>query len=139
MLPGFIASCSDRSYTAGLRTPRRDRYERYACLREAWIRDLFRLRGDHAHGRIAPRYASICSLREHLLFEALTFQLLVKSRLVREADYNWTDFDLARIEAIEKLLQYDHFAVQESEPPSGEYREPRTWSKSLDRARLDRL
>ena len=53
---------------------RQPRYERYASVREVWIRDFFRLRADHAHGKIAPRYTSLWSLREHLLFSAFSFR-----------------------------------------------------------------
>ena len=108
---------------------RRKAYEAYSSLREAWVRDFFRLRGDHAHGKLTPRYKSLWSLREHLLLATFVLPLVVKARLVRDGEYAWTDEDLGHVEAFEQLISLDPFASSDDERQND--RHARTWSRIL--------
>ena len=112
-------------------SPRRDRYAGYGSLGEAWVRDFFRLRGDHAHGKNAPKYTSLWSLQEHLLCGSFAFPLLVKARLVREGCYAWSEEDLVHLEALEALVCAKHFEVREDE--NEPYRQDE-WSRILNKA-----
>jgi hypothetical protein len=113
-------------------SPRRERDQGYATLGEVWIRDFFRLRGDHAHGKIAPKYRSLWSLREHLLCGSFAFPLLIKARLVREGFYTWSEEDLVYLEALEALLCAKHFEIHD-ESKEGPFRQDE-WSRILDDA-----
>ena len=111
-------------------SPRREKYERYGSVREAWVRDFFRLRGEHAHGKISPRYTSLWSLREHLLFASFVFPLLVKSRLSREGIYALRMSDVGYVQAIEPLLGQDNFTPNEDLEFPGF-----PWSETISTAR----
>jgi hypothetical protein len=91
----------------------RTRFEKLPSVRNAWVRDFFRLRGDHAHGKRKARYPSVWQLREHLLLAAFFFPLVLKSRLAREGHYRLTATDRASINAFEALACEDHFLERE--------------------------
>jgi hypothetical protein len=74
-------------------------------VREAWIRDFFRVRNDHAHGRREGRYPSVSSRAEHLLLGAFAFPLLVKSLLSQGGHYTLTDDDQLHTDALEHLAR----------------------------------
>jgi hypothetical protein len=103
------------------------------------VRDFFRLRGDHAHGKIAPQYRSLWTLREHLLLVSFAFPLVVKARLVLEGDYTWTDQDVATVDSFERLVCMKHFEVRdndEEEEDDDEASSP--WPRVLNRAETRR-
>lgn len=112
-------------------SPRRERFEKYSSLREVWVRDFYRLRGDHAHGKLAPHYTPMWGLREHLLIASLVFPLVVKSRLVGENVYEWSDSDRSQINALEGLLCQDHFQERKGD---GSLVSP--WSKTLEKEHM---
>jgi hypothetical protein len=72
-------------------------------VRQMWIRDFYRLRGDLAHGKVNPRFPSIWKMGEHLLLSAFIFPLLVKSLLSAAGKYTLTEDDVVSIDAFEKL------------------------------------
>lgn len=78
-------------------------------VRNAWIRDFFRLRGNLAHGMITPDYRSKWSLQEHLLLASYIFPLLVKCRLSRDGLYTLTDSDQDDIDVFEQLACVELF------------------------------
>ena len=86
-----------------------ERFPKAASVREAWIRDLFRLRGDFSHGRIQARYPSLWHQREHLLLGGFLFPLLLKLTLVSRGIYELNDSDREGIQAFEALCCADHF------------------------------
>lgn len=81
-------------------------------VREAWVRDFFRVRGEPAHGRRDLRYPSVWPLREHLLLGAYAFPLVVKILLSRAPFglYTLTDEDRAAVDLFERLASEDAFA-----------------------------
>src|SRR6185437_15265122 len=93
-----------------LNAPSPDKYTKRGSMREVWIRDFFQLRGQHAHGKIAPQLVSLWALREHLLLAAFIFPLVVKSLLAETSDYRLTAEDIVRVDAFEALLERNHFA-----------------------------
>lgn len=118
---------------------RRESFDKYGSLREVWIRDFFRLRGDHAHGKIAPQYRSLWALREHLLLVSFAFPLVAKARLVRDGVYTWTDQDLAAVESFERLVCMKHFEVRDDDHDDDDDDEvPSTWPQVLNRAETRR-
>jgi hypothetical protein len=72
-------------------------------VRQIWVRDLYRLRGDLAHGKVSPRFPSIWKTDEHLLLAAFVFPLLVKSLLSAAGAYTLTEGDEVSIDAFERL------------------------------------
>ena len=85
------------------------RFKGCSSVREAWIADLFRLRGDHSHGRKKPRYPSTWSLDEHLLLAAFAFPLLAKQLLSTRGLYVPTRNDVAHVSAFEHLASINPF------------------------------
>jgi hypothetical protein len=104
-------------------------------MRAAWIRDLFALRGDLAHGRLSARYRSVWSPREHLLMAAFCFPLLLRRELAARGLYATTDEDTDQIEAFEPLCCADHFAtsIEDGDDAS------RSWHEILAEAGLERI
>jgi hypothetical protein len=56
-------------------------------LREAFITDLFRLRGNLAHGSINPGYPSVWTIKELLLLSSFIFPTVLKSALESDGLY----------------------------------------------------
>jgi hypothetical protein len=96
------------------------RFKKASSMREMWIRDFFRLRGNLAHGRAQSQYQSCWGLRDHLLFGSFVFPLALKTELLRVGKYSLTDDDHLQIEMFEELLCHDHFR-EPSEPGGREY------------------
>lgn len=67
-----LAPKADMLVSAAPRVPP-DRFRDPWTVREAWIRDFFRVRNEPAHGRRDPSYPSVWPLREHLLLGAYAF------------------------------------------------------------------
>jgi hypothetical protein len=85
-------------------------FSKRGSVRDGWIRDFFRLRGNLAHGRIQPKYSSIWSLHEHLLLGAYLLPLLVKQVLAREGYLSVTPGLLASLDVFEQLACESPFA-----------------------------
>ncbi len=105
------------------------RFGNATSVRQAWMRDLFRLRGNHAHGRVRSPYEPHWTLRNHLLLASFAFPLSLKKELEKEGRYELAEEDLAGIDAFERLACEDHFAPgdEEEEPP---------WNRILRDVRL---
>lgn len=103
-------------------------------LREIWIRDLFRLRNDYAHGNLMPtrsgsKYTDIVwKKHEHLLLSSYVFPLVVKCKLREEGFYKFNDDgdcqkmpfqerDSFNIDVFERLLDADLFVQDGSGNP----------------------
>lgn len=111
------------------------RFQAASSIREIWIRDFFRLRGDSAHGWIHHRYPAIWLLHEHLLLGSYAFPLLVRSILGKDKLYSVTKDDQFEIDLFERLASECLFeAVKDKgEPPSW------PWNKVIERAHAERL
>lgn len=111
----------------------RRRFARSDVVRDAWIRDLFRLRGHLAHGRTTVRYPSVWSVREHLLLAGFVFPLLLKQTLASRGVYTLSNEDRDGIDAFEALCCIDHFSVEGHSPSDF------PWHRILRTAGLDRI
>jgi len=85
------------------------RFQHCASVRDAWIRDFFRLRGDFAHGAMTPDYPAVWLLREHLLLSSFVFPLLLKTVLAVGKTYIITREDQDQIDIFEHLACKDLF------------------------------
>lgn len=103
------------------------RFEGCNSVREAWITDFFRLRGDHAHGHRKARYTSAWTLREHLLLGAFLFPLLVKLKLSTHGKYTLSSKDRVGLAAFERLASANIF--ERSQNPRGSRDWP--WNRIL--------
>jgi hypothetical protein len=87
-----------------------NRFKKSASIRDMWIRDFFRLRGDLAHGKVESRYRPAWSLRNHLLLGSFALPLVLKSKLQSIGAYALTDRDQETIDMFEAQASEDHFA-----------------------------
>jgi hypothetical protein len=94
--------------------------KKHLSIRNAWIRDFFRLRGNLAHGLIAPGYPSQWSLQEHLLLGSYIFPLLAKCKLSRNGLYTLTDRDQDDIDVFERLACVELFPHASDDPTDAE-------------------
>lgn len=76
----------------------------YKSIREAWVRDLFRLRNRYAHGRTQTKYDYSWSTQEHLLLLAYIYPLLLKLVLQAKGFYSLNDNDNRDIFTFDYLL-----------------------------------
>ena len=105
------------------------RFRNSSTIRDIWIRDFFRLRGDLAHGKIESRYPAIWTLRDHLLHASYVFPLVLKCKLTEGKFYNLTEDDQFHIDIFESLLCEEHF-----KPEEAEHEHP--WDKIFREAKL---
>ncbi|MCA6519567.1 MAG: hypothetical protein IM556_13140, partial [Pseudanabaena sp. M110S1SP2A07QC] len=73
-------------------------------VREIWIRDLFRLRGDLAHGKIIKNFTSVWSINEHLILGSFIFPLVAKILLSKQNIYNLSKNDSLYVDVFERFL-----------------------------------
>ncbi|MFC1628427.1 hypothetical protein ACFL3H_04880 [Gemmatimonadota bacterium] len=85
------------------------RYTGFLTLREAWIRDLYRLRGQLAHGQLTTRFQTAWSIDEHLLLASYLFPRLLKKLMQDSSHYSLTERDLEDIDLFERLAAVKHF------------------------------
>jgi hypothetical protein len=76
----------------------------FESTREAWLRDLYRLRNPYTHGRTKPRYASMWTTQEHILLTSFIFPILLKIRLQAMGKYSMVDDDFRQIYYFDQLL-----------------------------------
>lgn len=72
-------------------------------VRETWIRDMLKVRGNAAHGKRTSAYPSMWSTEEHLLLSSYVFPLCLKRRLSQVGFYQLTKEDEFRLFTFEKL------------------------------------
>jgi hypothetical protein len=108
---------------------------RPVSVREMWIRDLFRSRGDFAHGRVRPGRTAIWPLHEHLLLAAFIFPIAVKSMLAQEGLYVLTHDDLDCIEIFEQLCVTELFNVPSADIAPQEW----PWNRVMEVVQTMRL
>ena len=92
------------------------RFRRALSVREVWIRDLFRVRNEYAHGVMSSRYPALWSVREHLLLASFAFPLAVKSVLATSGIYALSYEDQLHVNAFEALAREDHLTSQQERP-----------------------
>lgn len=96
-LSEILASNSNRSSDKFVK-------EKNLPLRQEWMREFYRLRGNLAHGWLKPRQPSTAwTESEHLTLARLVFPLLVKALLEKEKLYRLTQEDKTWISAFEEL------------------------------------
>ena len=86
-----------------------NRFKRASTIREIWIRDLFRLRSNLAHGKVASRYMPLWSLQNHLLLASYVFPIVLKCELAALGFYTRTETDVDAVDLFEPLACKDHF------------------------------
>ena len=77
---------------------------KYKSVREIWIRDLFRLRGHLAHGKIIKDFTLGWSINEHLVLGSFIFPLVAKLLLSKRNIYNLSKNDSLYIDVFERFL-----------------------------------
>lgn len=80
-------------------------------VRQAWLTDAYRLRGQYGHGHVdEPPYKSAWAPEEHLLLAAYVFPLTVKAVLAAWGYYRWAEEDQTRSDAFDALATLDAFS-----------------------------
>ena len=87
----------------------KDKFPNFDKLYDIWIRDLFRLRGKAAHGKIKNGYNSVWSLSNHLLLSTYIFPYILKAKLNEHQFYQLSGEDKNSFEFFEHLLCEDLF------------------------------
>jgi hypothetical protein len=103
---------------------------RSATIREMWMRDFFRLRRSHAHGKLVPTPQPVWPIRDHLLLASFVFPLLLKCRLAQEGFYQLSEKDQCELDVFEPLACQEHFASVSN--PSDPQAHP--WNRLIDEA-----
>ncbi|MGQ9513173.1 hypothetical protein [Thermodesulfitimonas sp.] len=81
-----------------------NKFKKGLPLRQKWMREFYRLRGNLAHGWLRPKQPDVAWTKgEHLTLARLAFPLVVKALLEREGLYQLTQEDKTRLSAFEKL------------------------------------
>jgi len=111
------------------------RFKNSESIRDMWLRDFFRLRGNLSHGIIEPEYPSIWSLRDHLLLASFVFPLLIKVKLQRHDLYKLTSEDKVHINVFEELACYEHCVTYKNDDPPTEY----PWNRIMFDAMFDAM
>jgi hypothetical protein len=84
-------------------------------IREAWLADAYRLRGQYSHGHVDESpYRSAWAPEEHLLLAAYVFPLTVKAALATWGQYRWTEADQIRSDAFDALATLRAFSSRTS-------------------------
>jgi hypothetical protein len=105
------------------------------AVREVWLADAYRLRGQYGHGHVAtPPYNPFWSIHEHLLLAAVALPLMVKAMLAREGFYKPTAMDVTFNDAFDTLATLEPFALTEERDEQEEEQYP--WRDTLTRASL---
>lgn len=89
-----VASNIDSSNCTRLKK-HHERWRKFNLIQEIWIRDLFRVRGDLAHGKNHKHksYKSSWNLKEHLFLASFIFPLVLKEYLSRHGIYTKNEQD----------------------------------------------
>ncbi len=101
-------------------------------LRYEWMRELYRVRGDFAHGRLVSAQPMAWQPHEHLMLATIAFPLVVKSLLVNAGRYSLTEEDHAQIDCFEALANTPDFF---SPPPDAKS----SWDSAWERLLCERL
>ncbi len=72
---------------------KRGRFKSCNSIQEIWMKDLFRLRGNLAHGRHPKSYPSLWTLKEHLLLSSFIFPLALKECFSKQNMYTKGCYD----------------------------------------------
>lgn len=85
------------------------------CLREIWIKDFYRARGDFAHGKGKTFKELTWTLNEHLLYASYILPLLLKLKLSEDNLYTMTELDLVDVDLFEEYLDIHPFNIIDEE------------------------
>lgn len=78
-------------------------------LKEIWLKDFFRMRGEYAHGRRLSKRPIIWLPHEHLLLGSYVFPLLFKILLSKNGFYKLVEDDIDDINLFEQLADAEIF------------------------------
>jgi hypothetical protein len=95
-----------------LRNLEENRFKKSIYIRDIWIRDLFRIRNNIAHGKLTSQYPLVFSLKHHLLLASLIFPIVLKLVISSRELYNLSDNDKMIINVFEKLICAEHFQIE---------------------------
>jgi hypothetical protein len=85
------------------------RFGKAQFIREAWIRDFFRYRGEMAHGIVGLKYPGVWTIRDHLLLGSYVFPIVLKLRLEQLGNLSRSESDQSRIDGFELYASHRHF------------------------------
>ena len=103
-------------------------------VREAWVRDMFRLRNRYAHGRNQTKYDYSWSAQEHLLLLSFIFPILVKITLQAKSFYTFTDNDQRALFTFDYLVN-----LNGTLRPKPNDQHSFVWNESVSKAHWDYL
>lgn len=89
-----------------------NRFNKSTYIRDIWIRDLFRIRNNIAHGKLTSQYPLVFSLKNHLLLASLIIPIILKLILNSRGLYKLSDDDKMIVNIFEKLVCAEHFQIE---------------------------
>lgn len=131
----FVKVLSEISLATGMKEKKnlKPAVQKFQNVREAWIRDFFRVRNDLAHGKSQAAYPSSWSTSEHMVLAAYIFPLLIKAILAQAGFYQLTDDDEADIFTFDYLLNLNGlFRLLDPEDPNSH-----PWNTGVHDSRWD--
>lgn len=133
----FAAATPDLRSSPAIQSPRKlDRWrDEGQPLRQEWMREFYRIRGDFAHGRLTTRQPCAWRVHEHLFLSAVAFPLLVRCLLKAAGRYTFSEADERQLWAFESAADGDCFA-QINNP---ETCDPFLWPKLLQECRSEQM
>lgn len=131
----FVKVLSEISLATGMKEKKnlKPAVQKFQNVREAWIRDFFRVRNDLAHGKSQAAYPSSWSTSEHMVLAAYIFPLLIKAVLSQAGFYQLTDDDEVDIFTFDYLLNLNGlFRLLNPEDPNSH-----PWNAAIHDGRWD--
>ena len=125
-----------KDYCEKLKDIGENRFKKSFYIRDIWIRDLFRIRNNIAHGKLTSQYQPVFSLKNHLLLASLIFPIILKLVISSRGLYNLSDNDKMIINVFEKLVCVEHFKIEnKDEDDMPEF----PWHKIFAKALLNKM
>lgn len=113
-----------------------NRFKKSIYVRDIWVRDLFRIRNNIAHGKLTSQYPFVFSLKHHLLLASLIFPIILKLVISSRGLYTLSDDDTMIINVFEKLVCAEHFQIENKD----EFDMPEfPWHKIFAEALLNKM
>lgn len=101
-----------KEYCVKLKNIDGNRFKKSIYIRDIWIRDLFRIRNNIAHGKLTSQYPLVFSLKNHLLLASLIFPIILKLIISTRGLYNLSNDDKMIVNIFEKLVCAEHFQIE---------------------------
>src|ERR1041384_2296579 len=88
-------------------------------VRDEWMQEFYRVRGDSAHGQLNTRQPMSWTASKHLLLASIAFPLLVRALLADHGVYQFSREDQVQSNAFESLADTPDFLIVPADQQGG--------------------